>query len=183
MLATDQEAASEEANDEIRKPRLLRPIAFAIAFSIGSYFGASYLTQRSDAATNAAYKRKFGLFSNDKAVKEAVEADACRKTLEDLRRRNAPTAVRVAYQRFQEWWIRKRDEERATLILIGMNALPFLAWRVPLPKVQMFMYRHFMHSPLSGRSYTLLTSVFSHQVGFSLKREKTSCIQSGLTIM
>ncbi|KAK3080946.1 hypothetical protein LTS18_011679 [Coniosporium uncinatum] len=164
MLATEEEAAAEgEAYDEVRKPRLARPVAFAVFFSIGSYFGAAYLTQRLDAATNEAYKRRFSFLSNDKAVKEAVEADACRKTLEQLRRRNAPTTVRVAYQRFQEWWIRKRDEERATLVLIGMNAVPFLAWRVPLPAVQGFMYRHFMHSPLSGRSYTLLTSVFSHK--------------------
>jgi len=42
-----------------------------------------------------------------------------------------------------------------------VNTLIFFAWKVP--RLQGFMLRHFLHDPLSGRSYTLLTSMFSHQ--------------------
>jgi len=37
----------------------------------------------------------------------------------------------------------------------------FLAWQVP--RLRPAMQRHFTHNPLSGVSYTLLTSMFSHQ--------------------
>ncbi|OJT07172.1 Presenilins-associated rhomboid-like protein, mitochondrial [Trametes pubescens] len=43
----------------------------------------------------------------------------------------------------------------------AVNCAVFLAWRVP--RWNAFMMRSFTHNPLSGRSYTLLTSTFSHE--------------------
>lgn len=40
----------------------------------------------------------------------------------------------------------------------AVNVAVFLAWRVP--RWNAFMMRSFTHNPLSGRSYTLLTSTF-----------------------
>lgn len=51
--------------------------------------------------------------------------------------------------------------------IIAVNTVIFLGWRVSmLPSLrysfEQFMKRHFLHAPASGRSYTLLTSTFSH---------------------
>ncbi|KAI9100632.1 hypothetical protein DFS34DRAFT_592514 [Phlyctochytrium arcticum] len=61
----------------------------------------------------------------------------------------------------QDEWNRSRTSQRTVYAIIGLNALVFLAWRAP--SLQSFMMRHFTHHPLSGRSYTLLTSAFSHE--------------------
>lgn len=42
----------------------------------------------------------------------------------------------------------------------AVNCAIFLAWRVP--RWGAFMLRSFTHNPLSGRSYTLLTSTFRY---------------------
>ncbi|KAI0782686.1 hypothetical protein C8Q75DRAFT_500552 [Abortiporus biennis] len=52
-------------------------------------------------------------------------------------------------------------EGRRVCWAIGVaNTLVWLAWR--FPRLKPVMDRSFTHSPLSGRSYTMLTSVFSH---------------------
>ncbi|KAI0343022.1 hypothetical protein BDW22DRAFT_1477760 [Trametopsis cervina] len=50
--------------------------------------------------------------------------------------------------------------------LVGLCASTWLMWRAP--RMQSFMTKHFAHDPLSGRSYTLLTSMFSHAGFFHL---------------
>ncbi|TFY52171.1 hypothetical protein EVG20_g10675 [Dentipellis fragilis] len=52
------------------------------------------------------------------------------------------------------------DGERAAYWITAVNVCVWLAWKVP--RLRPFMYAHFMHDPLSGKAYTLLTSVFSH---------------------
>ncbi|KAI0070893.1 rhomboid-domain-containing protein [Panus rudis PR-1116 ss-1] len=42
-----------------------------------------------------------------------------------------------------------------------LNGAIWLAWKIP--RLQPFMMRSFTHHPLSGLSYTLLTSMFSHK--------------------
>jgi hypothetical protein len=57
-------------------------------------------------------------------------------------------------------------------VQVAANAAVALAWRLPL--LQGLMARNFTHLPGSGRSRTLLTSVFSHRgllhltVGFTM---------------
>ncbi|KAI9229919.1 MAG: hypothetical protein DHS80DRAFT_1216, partial [Piptocephalis tieghemiana] len=63
------------------------------------------------------------------------------------------------------------SEGQKTLgVLIGINVLVFAAWQIPM--LRPFMHRHFTHTPGSGKSYTLLTSAFSHQelwhLGFNM---------------
>jgi len=47
-----------------------------------------------------------------------------------------------------------------------LNATIYAAWKVK--RWEPFMSRNFMHYPLSGRSYTLLTSMFSHRTALHL---------------
>ncbi|KAH9942024.1 hypothetical protein B0H21DRAFT_811274 [Amylocystis lapponica] len=59
------------------------------------------------------------------------------------------------------------SEGRRMCWAIGaVNTLVWLAWQ--FPRLQPAMARHFVHSPLSGRSYTLFTSMFSHRNIFHL---------------
>lgn len=50
------------------------------------------------------------------------------------------------------------EATRTCYAITAVNTLIFFAWKVP--RLQGFMIRHFLHDPLSGRSYTLLTSMF-----------------------
>ncbi|CAB4386110.1 rhomboid-domain-containing protein [Rhizophagus irregularis] len=58
-------------------------------------------------------------------------------------------------------WNSLSDSTKTTAILIGINTIIFGMWQIhPLRAV---MNNYFVHNPLSGRSFTLLTSMFSHE--------------------
>ncbi|TFY55512.1 hypothetical protein EVG20_g9292 [Dentipellis fragilis] len=52
------------------------------------------------------------------------------------------------------------DGKRAAYWITAANVCIWLAWKVP--RLRPFMHAHFVHDPLSGKAYTLLTSVYSH---------------------
>lgn len=142
----------------------LRPLAFAVAVCVGSYCGAAVLTRRSDQKFIEVSKEKPGRSSmGGKALREWVEWKETQQTLAWMRMNHVPDIIQGSYSRFKYWWNQKGDGTRATWILIGINTIPFLAWR--LPGAQNFMRRNFTHTPLSGRSFTMLTAAFSHRVG------------------
>jgi len=58
-------------------------------------------------------------------------------------------------------WLAMPEGKRTCYGITAINAFVFLAWQIP--RLRPFMHRHFTHHPLSGKSYTLLTSMFSHQ--------------------
>ncbi|KAG1764054.1 hypothetical protein EDD22DRAFT_1049945 [Suillus occidentalis] len=53
------------------------------------------------------------------------------------------------------------EGRRLCWLICGVNTAIYLVWKIP--RLAPFMNRSFTHHPLSGRSYTLLTSMFSHQ--------------------
>ncbi|KAG0705596.1 hypothetical protein DFH29DRAFT_980840 [Suillus ampliporus] len=53
------------------------------------------------------------------------------------------------------------EGRRLCWLICGVNAAIYLVWKIP--RLAPFMSRSFTHHPLSGRSYTLLTSMFSHK--------------------
>ncbi|EMD38784.1 hypothetical protein CERSUDRAFT_112528 [Gelatoporia subvermispora B] len=58
--------------------------------------------------------------------------------------------------------IDQSDEYFRICCSIGaLNIAVFLLWRIP--RLQSFMTSHFTHDPLSGKAYTMLTSLFSHK--------------------
>lgn len=73
------------------------------------------------------------------------------------------------------WWATRSDGEHATLIIIATNAVVFLAWGLAsrVPALSYRMGRSFMHFPGVTPSYTLLTSVFSHQVRKGSAKQST----------
>ena len=81
-----------------------------------------------------------------------LEVAHARGTLDRLREVGVPAPVPWCYAWLAEHWINFSDGER-----VGMGL-------VTVPVVRLFMVKHFIHHPLSGRSYTMLTSAFSHMV-------------------
>ena len=140
----------------------LRPLAFGIAVCVGSYYGAVILTQRSDAKFLEVAKKKSGKVISDEALREWVELKETQQALVWMNTNHVPEVVRDSYSSFKAWWMPKSDGSRATWILIAINTIPFLVWR--RPGAQNFMRRNFTHSPTSGKSFTMLTSAFSHHV-------------------
>ncbi|KAG1780847.1 hypothetical protein EV702DRAFT_1076129 [Suillus placidus] len=53
------------------------------------------------------------------------------------------------------------EGRRLCWLICGVNTAIYLVWKIP--RLAPFMTRSFTHHPLSGRSYTLLTSMFSHK--------------------
>lgn len=53
------------------------------------------------------------------------------------------------------------EGRRLCWLICGVNTAIYLVWKIP--RLAPFMTRTFTHHPLSGRSYTLLTSMFSHK--------------------
>ncbi|KIK90515.1 hypothetical protein PAXRUDRAFT_831635 [Paxillus rubicundulus Ve08.2h10] len=75
-------------------------------------------------------------------------------------------ALVAAYATAAQNYLDASEGRRICWIICGVNAAIFLLWKVP--RFNAFMHRAFMHDPLSGRSYTLLTSMFSHKGFFHL---------------
>ncbi|KAJ6607498.1 hypothetical protein B0H10DRAFT_2071503 [Mycena sp. CBHHK59/15] len=63
-------------------------------------------------------------------------------------------------------YVNASDAQRICWAICAFNGAVFLAWKVP--RFTPFMMNNFLHYPLSGKSRTLLTSVFSHSSFFHL---------------
>ncbi|CAI2181590.1 11894_t:CDS:2 [Funneliformis geosporum] len=58
-------------------------------------------------------------------------------------------------------WNSMSDSTKTVAVLIGINTIIFGMWQIP--PLRIVMNRYFVHNPLSGRSFTLITSMFSHE--------------------
>ncbi|OMJ20309.1 Presenilins-associated rhomboid-like protein, mitochondrial [Smittium culicis] len=57
-------------------------------------------------------------------------------------------------------WYALPKSKQTTYKIVAINAAVFLMWKVK--RLNRFMGKHFLHDPKSTKSYTLLTSAFSH---------------------
>ena len=64
----------------------------------------------------------------------------------------------IAFVNISNTYLNKSEGEKICYKICLLNIAIWGAWKVPRWKT--FMIRSFMHNPLSGLSYTLLTSVF-----------------------
>ncbi|KAI8355942.1 hypothetical protein B0O80DRAFT_528338 [Mortierella sp. GBAus27b] len=72
-----------------------------------------------------------------------------------------PVEVQKMLFMMKSRWMELSHGEKTIYGIIGLNSIVFAAWQVP--RLSSFMHKWFMHHPASGRSITLLTSMFSHQ--------------------
>ncbi|KAJ7155427.1 hypothetical protein C8R43DRAFT_884689 [Mycena crocata] len=68
--------------------------------------------------------------------------------------------IRESYAQAAENFINAPDALKVCWAICTFNAAVFIACRIP--PLSGFMYRNFVHRPLSGKSRTLLTSIFGH---------------------
>lgn len=62
------------------------------------------------------------------------------------------------YAQGAEAYLNTTEGKRLAYIICGINGAVWMFWQ--LPRLQPAMMRSFMHHPLSGLSYTMLTSMF-----------------------
>jgi len=79
---------------------------------------------------------------------------------------NSANFIFVTYVNVAQSYLNAREGRRLCWKICLLNTAVWVAWQ--LPKLQQFMRHSFTHHPLSGLSYTLLTSVFSHKAFFHL---------------
>jgi len=65
-----------------------------------------------------------------------------------------------SYARLAEMYLNASEGRRAGYGLAAVNVGIWVAWQIPI--LRPFMMTHFTHHPLSGKTYTMLTSLFSH---------------------
>jgi hypothetical protein len=146
------------------KPALLRPAIFTLGIGICTFAGAAYLTQRESeelVQTSTITSALVGNLRHERIMRQLKHANATFTWLQEI---GCPAFIPRSYAWLGDYWLNSSDGERVALGLVAVNTIVFLAWQIPLPAMRLFMVKHFMHHPLSGRSYTLLTSVFSHMV-------------------
>ncbi|EIN09426.1 hypothetical protein PUNSTDRAFT_66729 [Punctularia strigosozonata HHB-11173 SS5] len=66
-----------------------------------------------------------------------------------------------SYVQVAQPWLDANEGRRTCWKICMVNTAIWMAWQVP--RLQPLMQRHFTHNPLSGLSYTILTSMFSHR--------------------
>jgi len=89
-------------------------------------------------------------------------ADELRKQKSVPRLWNPQKRFKKDPETLPEMWAAIPEHSRTLSLLVGLNALVLLGWRL-LP--QNIMSSNSVHSPFSGRVYTMLTSTISHQSG------------------
>lgn len=62
------------------------------------------------------------------------------------------------YANVAQSYLSATEGRRICYMIVAANGIVWAAWQVP--RMQGFMMRSFTHHPLSGLSYTMLTSVF-----------------------
>ncbi|KAJ2786219.1 hypothetical protein H4R18_000066 [Coemansia javaensis] len=169
-----------------RRVLLLRPTLWALTFTAGAYYvcSSAYVDRQEEEARREARGALGLLWARTGADTEAerihaLMGDARVRRLVGGRYRVASEAHARAVRRIAhlpEWvpfelrrsaaaaagsWYGESRATRCVYTLVGINAAVFAMWR--LPRLLPFMARRFLHDPRSGRSYTLLTSAFSHR--------------------
>jgi hypothetical protein len=142
----------------------LRPLFVALGVCLGSFYIADVIGRRSDARFLQTLASTGWTSGDSHSAKLRVELVEKQQTLAWLQQIHAPGLVKDLYAAGKNWWAKQNDGQRAVVVIIALNALPFLAWRIPVLQVQKFMHRSFTEWPGINPSYTLVTSVFSHEV-------------------
>ncbi|TPX65469.1 hypothetical protein SpCBS45565_g05146 [Spizellomyces sp. 'palustris'] len=135
---------------DYKRVTIIRPVLFSAAVVVVSFGVASYM--RAERRWEAEQKGSIFAF-------EQIFGPPPRRRMDESSA--WPEPISRIKGMILHWWESARPSQQTAYAIIGINTAVFLLWRIP--SLQPFMLRHFAHHPLSGRSYTLLTSVFSHE--------------------
>ncbi|CAG8688141.1 3784_t:CDS:1, partial [Scutellospora calospora] len=146
------------------KPTIVKPILYT-CFTSGTTFTV--------ALTYSEYKRRI-------SSKDIIEPYNSKETstitkwvkrvfnqqIKKLRDWNVYIEIERNIALITKRWISLNDCNKTLAVLIGINSIIFGMWQ--LAPLQPLMEKFFVHNPLSGRMFTLLTSVFSHKAVWHL---------------
>ncbi|KAJ2930532.1 hypothetical protein H1R20_g6565, partial [Candolleomyces eurysporus] len=169
----------EVFSEKVGRPRI-RNQALFVAF--GSLFAFSYAAATTNVETEYWKKRLQSTSSvwslqsvTTTDLKRAQNAELIRELREWFAKLNeklqdAPALIRpwigLAFVTVLQPYADASEGKRLCWKVCLLNAAVYLAWKVK--RWQPTMNRRFMHNPLSGLSFTLLTSMFSHKHFFHL---------------
>ncbi|KAF9447505.1 hypothetical protein P691DRAFT_671333 [Macrolepiota fuliginosa MF-IS2] len=167
------EIRPEAFTEKVGKPRAGKQVLFVV---IGSLFAFSYAAQRTSIETEF-WKKKLAAQTNiwNSAVttidlKRAQQTEFVKRIREwftetNVKLQDLPTVIRSwaagGLVAVLQPWVDASEGKRLCWKLCMLNAAVWAAWKIP--RWQPTMAVRFMHNPLSGLSYTLLTSMFSHR--------------------
>lgn len=168
------EIRPEVFTEKIGTPRAGKQILFVV---IGSLFAFSYAAQRTNIETEFCTKKLTTLATTWNLasittidLKRAQQAEFVKNVREwfaqaNLTIQELPGLIRPwiagGLVAVLQPWVDASEGKRLCWKLCMLNAAVWAAWKIP--RWQPAMAIRFMHNPLSGLSYTLLTSMFSHR--------------------
>lgn len=152
--------------------KILRPAIFALGISAALVYTAN---ERDKHVQDALQSEDSRLVSWYKSLKAGDKRQAnvmirqqkkVRKWKERVDRHlkwmqsnSIPVPIQRTYLIIVNKYTSLRESKMTVLSIVAINTAVFLAWQ--LPPLRQAMGRNFLHNPLSGKSYTMLTSMFS----------------------
>ncbi|CAH7686914.1 hypothetical protein BY996DRAFT_4580425 [Phakopsora pachyrhizi] len=168
-LASGSENHHQTGFESKAEPTIWKPMVFCLSLTAIGFGLAVDLTNR-DTAQKVNYLREHqGSFPNwfSKSLfnqrMEPIPSDAQLQQLRKLERLNSIKRLglnHVLPHQILTWYINLGEGQQVCLVLGLVNLAVFSAWQ--MPRMIGYMSNHFTHHPLSGKSYTLLSSTFSH---------------------
>ncbi|KAI0251414.1 hypothetical protein BJV78DRAFT_1126222 [Lactifluus subvellereus] len=159
--------------DAVRYPAVGKHIIFvlgtsALVFTVAAYntnldtmFWATYLSSQrrwNDAVPTPPGHMQFAR-SEILLKKCQAQFQALNESLEGVPS-VAKAMITNAYAVVAEMYLNASEGRRAGYGIAAVNVGIWIAWQIPV--LRPFMMSHFTHHPLSGKAYTMLTSMFSH---------------------
>ncbi|KAH9962669.1 hypothetical protein BC827DRAFT_1129904 [Russula dissimulans] len=158
--------------DAIRHPKIGKHIilvfgASALVYFVAAHntnietnFWASYLTSQRRWSTAAPTTSDMRFAQSQILLKKfQTQLTVLTETLADAPL-VAKSVILHSYARLAEMYLNASEGRRAGYGIVAINVGVWVAWQIPI--LRPFMMSHFTHHPLSGKTYTMLTSMFSH---------------------
>ncbi|KAF9427507.1 hypothetical protein BGZ94_004772 [Podila epigama] len=150
---------------------IVKPILFTAAVSFGVFATGAYFWEKRQVTL---LKRVQAWRAKPKGDRPSIseflqeQGEIVQEQFSELKERfrwiqrlGIPVEIQKMGFMIRQRWLEFSPGERTVWTLIGINSLVFAAWQIP--RWSPFMEKWFMHHPASGKSITLLTSMFSHQ--------------------
>ncbi|KIJ55196.1 hypothetical protein M422DRAFT_219751 [Sphaerobolus stellatus SS14] len=163
--------------EELRRPSLMRPLLFTISVSGLSLVAAAQLTNWNtqkwiDILRDSNPIKYFFTLPSNKDMRRARQRSLSEQLqarydeLIDYVAEETQTVTKTAYLMMGVYfnaaqnWLDSGEGSRVCRMIMCLTTAVWLAWKIR--RFRPFMSTHFMDYSLSGKSYTMLTSVFSH---------------------
>ncbi|KDN42785.1 hypothetical protein RSAG8_06539, partial [Rhizoctonia solani AG-8 WAC10335] len=176
--------------EQLTMPSMARPTLLAVGLSGLAYYAAGTATNRD----TQHWAEKLGAGQRWRALTLPGSIELQRVRLLDLKQRltDALTTLRdntavlpAAARQFvtrtayivANNWLGAGEGRQASMMIAGLCASIFVAWQIPA--LRGAMRRHFLHDPLSGRHYTMATSIFSHSAFMHLAFNSLALLSFG----